>query len=106
MAVEVAGGHGQLFVLGEVTAKGKVAIEPIVKRLAGDVELTAKIVHQSPEIAAGVEEGSVLTATANSFGFWQSTKNGLGLIYNGFIGKLHWLGEALGEPREYIIAPR
>ena len=56
-AVEVAGGHGQVFVLGEVTAKAKVEIEPIVKRLAGEVELTAKIVHQSPEIAAGVDKG-------------------------------------------------
>lgn len=41
----------------------------------------------------------------SSFGFWQSTKNGLGLIYNGFIGKLRWLGDVLGEPREYIIPP-
>ena len=57
VAVEVAGGHGQVFVLGEVTAKHKVDIEPIVKRLAGDVELRTKIVHQSPEIASGVDTG-------------------------------------------------
>ncbi len=57
VAVETAGGHGQLFVVGEVTAKAKVDIEPIVARLAGDVELRVKIVHQSPEIASGVDTG-------------------------------------------------
>jgi S-adenosylmethionine synthetase len=57
VAVEVAGGHGEVFVVGEVTAKHKVDIEPIVKRLAGDVELRTKIVHQSPEIASGVDTG-------------------------------------------------
>lgn len=57
VAIEVAGGHGQVFVLGEVTARHKVDVKPIVKRLAGDVELRTKIVHQSPEIAAGVDTG-------------------------------------------------
>lgn len=57
VAVEAAGGHGEVFVVGEVTAKAKVDIAPIVKRLAGDVELRTKIVHQSPEIAAGVDTG-------------------------------------------------
>ena len=57
VAIEVAGGHGQVFVLGEVTAKGKIEIEPIVRRLAGEVELATKIVHQSPEIASGVDKG-------------------------------------------------
>lgn len=57
VAVEVAGGHGQMFVVGEVTAKGKIDIRPIVKRLAGDVGLETKIVHQSPEIAVKVDSG-------------------------------------------------
>lgn len=57
VAVETAGGHGEVFVVGEVTAKGKVDIEPIVKRIAGDVELRHKLVHQSPEIAASVDTG-------------------------------------------------
>ena len=48
------------------------------------------------EIAADAPE-------SKGFTFWHSTKNGLGLVYNGFIGKLRWLGEVLGEPREYII---
>lgn len=57
VAVEVVGGHGEIFVVGEVTATAKVDIGPIVKRLAGNVKLRHKIVHQSPEIAAGVDTG-------------------------------------------------
>ncbi|MDB5160731.1 MAG: metK [Candidatus Saccharibacteria bacterium] len=57
VAVETVGGHGEVFVVGEVTASGQIDIEPIVKRLAGDVNLRQKIVHQSPEIASGVNEG-------------------------------------------------
>lgn len=57
VAVEVAGGHGEVFVVGEITSKVKVDIEPIVKRLAGDVKLRIVIKKQSPEIAAGVDPG-------------------------------------------------
>jgi S-adenosylmethionine synthetase len=58
VAVEAVGGHGKVFVVGEVTAKYKVRVEPIVKRLAGNqVEVEARIVHQSPEIAQGVDNG-------------------------------------------------
>jgi S-adenosylmethionine synthetase len=57
VAVEVAGGHGEVFVVGEVTAAAQIKIEPIVKRLAGPVKLNHKIVHQSPEIASGVDTG-------------------------------------------------
>ena len=58
VAVETVGGHGEVFVVGEVTAKHKVKIEPIVRRLAGnDVVIRHKIVHQSPEIASGVDTG-------------------------------------------------
>lgn len=57
VAVETVGGHGEVFVVGEVTAHAKINVEPIVKRLAGDVKLRHKIVHQSPEIAAGVDTG-------------------------------------------------
>jgi S-adenosylmethionine synthetase len=57
VAIEAVGGHGEVFVVGEVTASGKLDIEPIVKRLAGDVKLRHKIVHQSPEIASGVDTG-------------------------------------------------
>lgn len=57
VAVEVIGGHGHVFVVGEVTSDSKVAIAPIVKRLAGSVDFRSKIVMQSPEIASGVDTG-------------------------------------------------
>lgn len=57
VAVEAVGGHGELFVVGEVTAKHKVEIAPIVQRIAGEVKHSQKIVHQSPEIAAGIDGG-------------------------------------------------
>lgn len=58
VAVDVAGGHGKVFVTGEVTSKAKnVNIEAIVKRLAGDVEVINHLVPQSTEIAQGVDIG-------------------------------------------------
>ncbi|HMS93131.1 MAG TPA: methionine adenosyltransferase domain-containing protein [Candidatus Saccharibacteria bacterium] len=58
VAVDVAGGHGTVFVTGEVTSKAKkVDIPAIVQRLAGDVTLIENIALQSPEIAAGVDTG-------------------------------------------------
>lgn len=58
VAVDVAGGHGKVFVTGEVTSKAKsVDVAAIVKRLAGDVEVIEHIAKQSPEIAQGVDTG-------------------------------------------------
>jgi len=59
VAVETIGGHGHVFVVGEVTTHDHdVDIEPIVRRLAGsDVDFRSKIVRQSPEIAGGVDTG-------------------------------------------------
>ncbi|HEY8885887.1 MAG TPA: methionine adenosyltransferase domain-containing protein [Candidatus Microsaccharimonas sp.] len=58
VAVDVAGGHGKVFVTGEVTSKVvSVDVAAIVKRLAGDVELIEHIAAQSPEIAQGVDTG-------------------------------------------------
>lgn len=57
VAVETVGGHGKVFITGEVTSTGKVDIEPIVKRLAGDIEIETRLVQQSPEIAQGVDTG-------------------------------------------------
>ena len=58
VAVDVAGGHGKVFVTGEVTSKAKhVDVLAIVKRLAGEVELIEHIAAQSPEIAQGVDTG-------------------------------------------------
>lgn len=58
VAVEACGGHGTVFLTGEITAKQYVDVVPIVKRLAGeDVEIIEHIVKQSPEIARGVDAG-------------------------------------------------
>ena len=58
VAAEACGGHGVVFVTGEITSKGDVDIEKIVKRIAGpDIEVHTKIVKQSPEIAQGVDTG-------------------------------------------------
>ncbi len=58
VAVDVAGGHGKVFVTGEVTSLAKnVDVAAIVKRLTGDVELIEHIFAQSPAIARGVDIG-------------------------------------------------
>ncbi|MBR3249040.1 methionine adenosyltransferase domain-containing protein [Candidatus Saccharibacteria bacterium] len=57
VAAETCGGHGVVFVTGEITSTADVDIAEIVKRIAGDVELHTKIVKQSPEIAQGVNTG-------------------------------------------------
>lgn len=57
VAVDVAGGHGAVFVTGEVTSKTKVDIKGIVRRIAGDVEVIDRLAPQSPEIAQGVDTG-------------------------------------------------
>lgn len=58
VAIDVTGGHGSVFVTGEVTSKAQdVDVQAIVKRLAGDVEVIERIATQSTEIAAGVDIG-------------------------------------------------
>jgi S-adenosylmethionine synthetase len=58
VAAETCGGHGVVFVTGEITSTANVDIEKIVHRIAGkDVEVHTKIVKQSPEIAQGVDTG-------------------------------------------------
>lgn len=58
VAIDVAGGHGVVFVTGEVTSTAKhIDISAIVKRLAGDVRVIEHIAAQSTEIAAGVNTG-------------------------------------------------
>lgn len=59
VAAETCGGHGVVFVTGEITSTADdVDIEKIVKRIAGEnVEVHTKIVKQSPEIAQGVDTG-------------------------------------------------
>lgn len=59
VAAEACGGHGVVFVTGEITSTADdIDIERIVKRIAGDnLEVHTKIVKQSPEIAQGVDTG-------------------------------------------------
>ncbi len=58
VAAEVCGGHGVVFVTGEITSTADVDIPAIVRRIAGDnIEVHTKIVKQSPEIAQGVDTG-------------------------------------------------
>ena len=59
VAVDVAGGHGTVFVTGEITSKAKnINIDQIVHRLAGkDIEIINRLSQQSPEIARGVDIG-------------------------------------------------
>ena len=57
VAVEACGGHGKVFITGEVTSTSHPDVTPIVQRIAGDVELITHLVKQSPEIARGVDGG-------------------------------------------------
>lgn len=58
VAIDVAGGHGKVFLTGEVTSKAKgIDVTSIVRRVAGDVEVIEHIAEQSPEIAQGVDTG-------------------------------------------------
>lgn len=63
VAVETAGGHGLLFIIGEVTSNARVDYEKVAQRLYADVgyeddlQIFAKIVGQSPDIAQGVNVG-------------------------------------------------
>lgn len=59
VAIDVAGGHGKVFVTGEVTSKAEnIDVAGIVTRLAGtDVTVIEHIAEQSPEIAQGVDIG-------------------------------------------------
>ena len=59
IAVDVAGGHGTVFVTGEISSRATtVDIRRIVERIAGDsVETIMRISKQSSEIANGVDTG-------------------------------------------------
>lgn len=58
VAAETCGGHGVVFVTGEITSTAEVDISAIVKKIAGEnLEVHTRIVKQSPEIAQGVDTG-------------------------------------------------
>jgi len=62
VAVETLGGHGKVFIVGEVTSTGEITqsgYEQIVADITGfdTYYVTVHIVQQSPEIANGVDTG-------------------------------------------------
>lgn len=57
VAIDVAGGHGTVFVTGEVTANTSIDITPIVHKFVTNAEVITKVVAQSREIALGVDSG-------------------------------------------------
>ncbi len=58
VAVETMGGHGGLFLVGEITSTAKIDCERIARRIVGDdLKIHVNIVNQSPEIARGVDVG-------------------------------------------------
>lgn len=57
VAVETVGGHGKIFIVGEVTSKARINVEQIAARIAPRNTIEARIVTQSPEIASGVNTG-------------------------------------------------
>jgi S-adenosylmethionine synthetase len=62
VAVEVMGGHGEVYITGEITSTlgfRAVDAQEIVKRITGDdnINVVVNVVSQSPEIANGVNVG-------------------------------------------------
>ncbi len=59
VAVETCGGHGQVFLTGEITSTARnIDLEKIIHDIAGDhLKVMTNIVKQSPEIAQGVDTG-------------------------------------------------
>lgn len=56
--IDVAGGHGIVYVTGEITSKAQnISVEQIVKQYAPTQIPLVNIVQQSPEIAQGVDSG-------------------------------------------------
>jgi len=57
-AIEVMGGHNLIIINGEVTSKGKLDIEKLVKEIVGpNYKVIINLALQSPEIAQGVDKG-------------------------------------------------
>lgn len=62
VAVETMGGHGKVYIMGEVTSTGSITdsdYKEIVRSVTGsdNFDVTVNIVQQSPEIARGVDAG-------------------------------------------------
>lgn len=64
VAIETMGGHGQIYITGELTTRADVDIEKCVHTVLADnrynplnYKITQNIVEQSPDIARGVDTG-------------------------------------------------
>jgi S-adenosylmethionine synthetase len=62
VAVETMGGHGKIFLTGEITTKAEVDYKKVAKGiykglLDKDIEVYSNIVSQCPEISKGVDKG-------------------------------------------------
>ena len=58
VAIETVGGHGKVFITGEVTTNAKLDYEQLARTVLGDrIEITTHVAEQSPEIASGVDTG-------------------------------------------------
>lgn len=57
-AIETVGGHGKVYITGEINSKVHPEIEPIIQKIVGKhIKVEINIVKQSPEIAGGVDSG-------------------------------------------------
>jgi S-adenosylmethionine synthetase len=58
VGIETVGGHGLVLVIGELTSSAKVDYVGIARQFVSkDYEVQIRVVHQSPEIAQGVDTG-------------------------------------------------
>lgn len=58
VAVELMGGHGELYVCGEITSTATIDIaQALRQRLGQNIKIHLNLVRQSPEIARGVDIG-------------------------------------------------
>lgn len=58
VAIEVLGGHGLITISGEITSRAIINPEIIVEKIVGKGnQINTRIVHQSAEIAQGVDHG-------------------------------------------------
>lgn len=57
VAIETMGGHGKIFITGEVTTSAIVDYYEIANRITGICDITTNIVKQSPFISQGVDIG-------------------------------------------------
>src|SRR5574343_388934 len=58
VAVETMGGHGMIYVTGEITTKAKISVREVITRIVGrHLGYQENIALQSPDIAKGVNTG-------------------------------------------------